>query len=129
MVICLPTYVYPSQLFSFLQVFQQKFCTNVCTSCMNATFSTHPILIYVARSTNYESHCYAVCPSVFLSLLAMSKCSPLQHTLHLANLQTHFTVSLYFLCKRVYTSCKTVTVVLLWIHVLQDVTLLFGFTI
>jgi len=60
---------------------------------MNATFSTHPIMIYVVKITNYESHSYVV--SALLSLPIMSKGSALHHTLHLTNLQTLFTVYVF----------------------------------
>ena len=82
--------------------------------------STHPIMIYVVKSTNYESHSYAVClPSChFLSCLSV-----LHYTTHFTSLIcTHFSQFVYFVCKRVCTSCEALTVVLLGIQVFQDVT-------
>ena len=107
-------------MFSCLQVPQQEFCTDICMPFMNATFSTHPIMIYVVKSTNYESHCYAVClPSChFLSCLSVLHC-----TTHFTSLICrNFSEIMYFVCKRVYTSCEALTVVLLGIQVFQDVT-------
>jgi hypothetical protein len=77
-------------VFSFLQVPQQEFFTDISIPFMNATFSTHPIMIYVVESTNYESHCYAVCLPCchFLSCLSVLHytthfTSPISNTLHI----------------------------------------------
>jgi hypothetical protein len=113
------TLTYPSQVFSFqgfsfLEFPQQSYCTDIFIPFMNATFSTHPILLYVVTSKNYESHCHTVClpschflsylnvlyytthftspislshnVSALLSFPVMSKCSALHNTLHLTNL-------------------------------------------
>jgi len=87
---------------------------------MNATFSTHPIMIYVVKSTNYESQCYAMClPSChFLPCLSV-----LHYTTHFTSLICrHISQFVCFVCKRVCTSCEALTVVLLGIQVFQDVT-------
>jgi hypothetical protein len=57
--------------------------TDICMPFLNATFSTPPIMIYVLRSTNYESYRYAVClPScLFLSCLSV-----LHYTTHFTSL-------------------------------------------
>ena len=107
-------------MFSCLQVSQQEFCTDICMPFMNATFSTHPIILYVVKSTNYESHCYTVClPSChFLSCLSV-----LHYTTHFTSLICrHMSQFMLFVCKRVSTNCEALTVVLLWIQVCQDVT-------
>jgi len=112
--------VYPSLVFSCLQVPQQEFCTAICMPFLNATFSTPPIMIYVVKSTNYESYRYAVClPScLFLSCLSV-----LHYTIHITSLiYWHFSQFMYFVYKRVCTSCGALTVVLLGIQVCQDVT-------
>ena len=87
---------------------------------MYATFSTHPLMVYVVKSTNYESHRYTVClPSChFLPCLSV-----LHYTTHFTSLICrHFSQFMYFVCKRVYTSCEALTVMLLGIQVFQDVT-------
>jgi len=105
---------------SFLQIPKQKFFTDICMPFMYATFSTQPIMIYVVKSTNYESHCSAVCmPSRhLLSCLCILHCTT-HFTSLICRLLSHF---MYFVCKRVYTSCEALTVVLLGIQVFQDVT-------
>ena len=94
--------------------------TDICMPFLNATFSTPLIMIYVVKSTNYESYRYAVClPScLFLSCLSV-----LHYTTHFTSLICrHFSQFIYFVCKRVCTSCEALTVVLLGIQVFQDVT-------
>jgi hypothetical protein len=89
-------------------------------SVINATFSTHPIIIYVVKSTNYESQCYTMClpPCHFLSCLSV-----LHYTTHFTSLiWRHISQFMYFVCKKVCTSCEALTVVLLGIQVFQDVT-------
>jgi hypothetical protein len=116
-----PIYIYISlSRVLFLQFPQQEFCTDICMPFMNATFSTHPILLYVVTSTNYRSQCYTVClPSChFLSCLSV-----LLYTTHLTSpICRHISQFMYIVCKRVYTSCDALTVVLLGIQVFQDVT-------
>jgi len=87
---------------------------------MNATISTHPIMIYVVKSTNYESHCYAVClPSCHF----LSCPSVLHYTTHFTSLICrHSSQFMYFVCKRVYTTSEALTVLLLGNQVFQDVT-------
>ena len=112
--------MYISQVLSCLQVHHQEFCTDICMPSMNATFPTHPIMIYVVKSTNYEYHCYAVCPPSchFLSCL-----STLHYTTHFTSLICrHFSQFMYFVCKRVCTSCEALTLMLLVNQVFQDVT-------
>ena len=77
-------------------------------------------MIFVVKSTNYKSHCHALClPSChFLSLLSV---------LHFTTLFTsltyrHVSQFMYFVCKRVCTRCEALTMVLLVIHFFQDVT-------
>ena len=114
------THIYPSLVFSFLQVPHQEFSTDICMPFMNATFSTHPIMIYVVKSTNYESQCYAIClPSChFLPCLSV-----LHYTTYFTSLICrHISQFVCFACKRVCTSCEALTVVLLGIQVFQDVT-------
>ena len=107
-------------MFSCLQVPQQEFCTDICMPFMNATFSTHPIMIYVVNSTNCESYCYTVC---LPSCHSLSCLSVLHYTTHFTSLICrHFLQFMYFVCKRVYTSCLALTVVLLGTQVFQDVT-------
>ena len=87
---------------------------------LNVTFSTHPIIMYVVKSTNYESHHYAVClPScLFLSCLSV-----LHYTTHFTSLICrHFSRFMYFVYKRVCTSCGTLKVLLLGIQAFLDVT-------
>ena len=93
--------------------------TDFCMSFLNAIFYTHPNMIYVVNSTNYESHCYALClPSChFLSFLSVLDCAT-----HFTSLICrHVSLFMYFVCKRVCTSCEALTVVLLVIQVFQDV--------
>jgi len=87
---------------------------------MNATFSTHPIMICVVKSTNYESQCYVM----FLPSCHFLPClSVLHYTIHFTSLICrHISQFVCFVCKRVCTSCEALTVVLLGIQVFQDVT-------
>jgi len=99
---------------------QHEFCTDICMPFLNVTFSAHPIMIYVVKSTNYESHHYAVCLPccVFLSCLSV-----LHYTTHFASLICrHFSRFIYFVCKRVCTSREALTVLLLGIQVFLEVT-------
>jgi len=77
-------------------------------------------MVYVVKITNYESHCYSVCLPCCHFLLCLSV---LHCTTHFTSLICrHFSQFMYFLCERVCTSCEAMTVVLLGIQVLQDVT-------
>ena len=62
--------------------------------------SSHPIMIYVVKRSNYESHLCSV--SALLSLPVMSKCSALHHTLHLTDLETLFTVYVFCMWESLY---------------------------
>ena len=74
-------------------------------------------MIYVVKSTNYESHCYALVSTLLLFL------SVLRCTTHFTSLICrHFSWFMYFVCKRVCTSCEAMTVVLVGIQIFQDVT-------
>ena len=107
--IIFPSYIYPSQVFSFLQVPQQEYCTDICMPFMNATFSTLPIMISVVKSTNYESHFYPVC---LLSCHSLSCLSVLPYTTHVTSLICrHVSQFMYFVCKTFYTSVMNVSLV------------------
>ena len=90
----LPTYIYPSLVFSCLQVSTTwifYWYLYACHECYIFHTSHHDICgeeyklwISLLRSV-----------SALLSLPVMSKCSALHHTLHLTNLQTHFTVCVF----------------------------------
>jgi len=111
--------IYIPLYYSLLFRYQQEFFSDICMPFLNATFSTHPIKIYVVNRTNYESYCYAVClPSChFLSCLSV-----LHFITHFTSLICrHVSQFMYFVCKRVCTSCEALTVVLLGIQVFQDV--------
>ncbi len=87
---------------------------------INATFSALPILLYVVKSTSYESHWYTMClPSChFLSCLCV-----LPYTTHITSLIfRRISQFMYFLYETLYTSCEAVTAVLVGIQAFQNVT-------
>ena len=89
----LSTYIYPTLVFSRLQVPQKELCTDICMPFINVTFFTNSFMICGEEYKLWISLLHIV--SALLLLPVMSKCSALHYTLHHTNLQALFTIYIF----------------------------------